>query len=150
MKKQNLYAALLLAGINLQQLELTMNRAPELKSHLKIAKLRLGYSWLGLLRQQLKLSEVFIEGLQGEVSLTLAESVPPPEAPPAGLGPILELIRHPPLELAIDSIEMRDTKLALHLVQGSKVIDTQVEQADFRSEIFLRNGLLDLVSLKKK
>ena len=136
----------LLAGINLQRLDLTVNRPPELKAKLNIAHLRLGYSWLGLLQQRLQLDEVFIEGLQGELNLTLPAAAPTPEPAPTGLGPLLDLIRQPPLELAIDSIVLRETRLKLHLVQGLRTVEAEIDQADLRSDIALHRGLLELSS----
>ena|GEM_PF-3153702 len=136
----------LLAGLNLQNLKLKINRPPLIQAELQLARLRLGYSFWGLLKKQLNISEVLIEGLTGDVRLDLADTPPPPEEPSQGLEPLLEMLRNPPLTLDSPSLIVRNNQLKVHLTQGSRHVKVDLRQADIEAALHLQAGELDLSS----
>jgi hypothetical protein len=133
------------AGLNLQNLKMKIDRPPTIQADLTLARLRLGYSFWGLLKKQLNVSEVLVEGLRGEVKLVLADEHKP-EEPSQGLGPLIDMIRRPPLQLDGPSLIVRDNQLQVQLTQGSKVIMAQLKKADIDAAVALKPEILDLAA----
>jgi hypothetical protein len=133
------------AGLNLQNLTMKIDRPPGIQADLTLARLRLGYSFWGLLKKQLNVSEVLVEGLRGEVKLILSDE-PKPEEPSQGLGPLIDMIRRPPLQLDGPSLIVRDNQLSLQLTQGSKRIQAQLKKADIDAAVALKPEFLDLAA----
>lgn len=133
------------AGLNLEQLQAKIDRPPLIQADVQLARVRLGYSFWGLLRKRLDISEVLIEGLRGDVRLVLDEKEKP-EEPSSGLGPLIDLIRHPPVQLDGPSLIVRDNQLKLHLTQGTRQVEVSLNQADIDASIALKPGLLDLAA----
>jgi len=131
------------AGLNLQNLRVKIDRPPTIQADLTLARMRLGYSFWSLLKKRMEISEVLIEGLRGDVRLVLSDE-PKPEEPSQGLGPLIDLIRRPPVQLDGPSLIVRDNQLNLHLTQGSRQIIAQLKKADIDAAVALKPEILDL------
>ncbi|WP_141733653.1 hypothetical protein [Oligoflexus tunisiensis] len=133
------------AGVNLQNLQVKIDRPPTIQADLTLARLRLGYSFWALLKRRLEISEVLVEGLRGDVKLVLADEEKP-EEPSQGLRPLIDLIKSPPVQLDGPSLIVRDNQLNLHLTQGSKIINAQLKKADIDASVALKPEMLDLAA----
>ncbi|MCX6130327.1 MAG: hypothetical protein NTX25_14845 [Proteobacteria bacterium] len=136
----------LLAGFNLEALELKLKVPPTVDASLRIKKLRLGYSIWGLLQRRLNLSEVLVEGVRGDVTLVLAVEPPPAEAAPSNLAAMLAFLRQAPLQLDSPLIEWRDTQLNVRLSRGPLHLEAMIDQLDFKAAVSLQKRLIKLES----
>jgi hypothetical protein len=131
------------AGLNLENLKLKIDRPPTIIADLTLTRLRLGYSFWGLLKKRMDISEVLVEGLRGDVKLVLSDEEKP-EEPAQGLGGLIDLLRRPPVQLDGPSLIVRDNQLNLQITQGTKLITARLKKADIDAAVALKPEMLDL------
>ncbi|HYX32373.1 MAG TPA: hypothetical protein VE954_04615 [Oligoflexus sp.] len=131
------------AGLNLQNLRMKIERPPTIVAHLTLARMRLGYSFWSLLHKRMDISEVLVEGLRGDVKMVLSDEAKA-EEPSEGLGPLIDMIRRPPVQLDGPSLIVRDNQLNLQLTQGSRQIVAHLKKADIDAAVALKPEILDV------
>lgn len=122
----------LLAGVNFENLVISVNRQPLIRANLTIDHMRFSYSIWALLSKRIVVQEATIKGFKGTVVASLPPSEPVKEEPSLTLAQMLAMLRTPPVDVSIPAISMSDTDIKLTLVQGPSRTDVDLRQADIQ------------------
>lgn len=120
----------LLAGVNFENLVISVNRQPLIRANLTIDHMRFSYSIWALLSKRIEIQEATIKGFKGTVVASLPPSAPVKEEPSLTLAQLLAMLRSPPVDVSIPAISMSDTDIKLTLLQGPSKTDVDLRQAD--------------------
>lgn len=133
----------LLGGVSLDGLNLKIEKAPLARGQIRLEKLRLGYAIWPLLQRRLEISELSLEGIEGQLELELAETPPvAEEAPPPDFGALLDLLRRPPLALDGPELSIRRLNLGLTLRKGPLELKSQLRETSLITAIEVQPGLV--------
>lgn len=134
----------LFAGVNFVDLQLKINRPPQVVADLTISKIRLSYSFWGLLSHRLELRDARVEGLKGHVDLRLEPSEQAKNQPPPDLQMILGLLRDPPVEVFIPQMTLKDTALQIKFASGPTSLQADVERGEVDLAVKIVAGQLEI------
>jgi hypothetical protein len=132
------------AGFNFVNLKLKIDTPPLLKADLAIEKARLSYGFWALIRQQLRLDNATLKGLNGSITLTLPKAKELQSKKELSLSHFIGLIKSPNFTLAIPNVDVSDIKLHVALTQGENFTEFDIQETDASAQLSLQPSALKL------
>jgi hypothetical protein len=132
------------AGLNFQNLKLTIKRDPGLSANISVSTLRLSYSFWGLMRQKLVLREALLEGVRGQISVKQKSNPVSPDEKAFDLEALLTLLRKPPMAVSIPSMILKDVLVNAKIDTSNAILQASLDRAEVNASVNLSAGLLEV------
>ncbi len=130
-------------GVELEGLTLRIDRAPLAKGLITLRRLRLRYSFLALLQKELQVAELTLDGVDGDLELELPLATEEPPELSAGLQPLIDLLRNPPVRLDSPVVALEDISVRVKGKRGALGFQFELKKLGLEASVGLSPGRLE-------